>query len=252
MKDEKQNIQRDIVDKLTPEIIQDMEKIWFCADLHADHPKIVEICGRPLQLDEKFINELKEKHKNDEKWSMMRDREWKEAMNPIHNEWLLKEVFNKYVQKKHEVYILGDLSLGIRKDAEKFIAKMNGNKHLILGNHDKNISHLGNFSEITQIKDFSYSRFGLNIHIVLCHYPFASWNRKVHGSWHLYGHVHGRFENTGLSYDVGIDNKDDRFKVSGWTRPINLYEVVQIMNEKQKKLTEELGFIGIDSNDLDI
>jgi len=200
MKEERQNIQ-ELLDKLTPEVIAEMQKIWFTADLHQGHPKIVNICNRPTTMED-------------------------------HDNFLIKEVFNKYVQKKDEVYILGDLSMAKRKDAEKFIARMNGNKHLILGNHDKNISHLGNFSEITQIKDFTFSRAGLNIHIVLCHYPMASWNRKIHGSWHLYGHVHGRFQNTGLSWDAGIDNRAIACGVFGWMRPINLHEVCLIMSER--------------------
>lgn len=198
------NIQTDIIDKLTPEIIKDMEKIWFTADLHHGHAKIIDICNRPTIYED-------------------------------HNEWLLKKVFNKYVKDKDEVYIIGDLSFAKRKDAELFIARMNGNKHLICGNHDKNIRNLGNFKSISDIKDFTYSRHGINIHIVLCHYPIASWNRKVHGSWHLYGHVHGRFENTGMSWDVGIDNMNNEYGVDGWLRPINLYEVIQIMHEKQLK-----------------
>lgn len=198
------NIQTNIIEKLTPEIIREMEQIHFVADLHHGHPKIVDICNRPISHED-------------------------------HDEWLLKEVFNKYIQKKHEVYILGDVSLAKRKDAEKWVARMNGNKHLITGNHDKSVDKLGNWNEITQIKDFTFSRYGLNIHIVLCHFPLASWNRKIHGAWHLYGHVHGRFQNTGLSWDCGIDNKRNEFGIFGWLRPINLYEVVQIMNERQKQ-----------------
>jgi len=204
MENIKNDIQKNIIDRLTLDIIEDMKKIHFVADLHHGHSKIVDICNRPISREK-------------------------------HDEWLLKEVFNKYVQKNQEVYILGDISMAKRRDAEKFVARMNGNKHLILGNHDKNVSHLGNWSEVTQIKDFTYSRFGLNIHIILCHYPIASWNRKIHGAWHLHAHSHGRFENSGLSWDVGIDNQSNKFGVFGWCRPINLYEVVQIMNEKQKQ-----------------
>lgn len=198
------NIQANIIEKLTPEIIREMEQIHFVADLHHGHPKIVDICNRPISREE-------------------------------HDEWLLREVFNKYVQKKHEVYILGDVSLARKPDAQKWVARMNGNKHLITGNHDRSVDKLGNWTEITQIKDFTFSRYGLNIHIVLCHFPLASWNRKIHGAWHLYGHVHGRFQATGLSWDCGIDNKSNEFGVFGWLRPINLYEVVQIMNERQKR-----------------
>lgn len=212
------NIQIDILDKLTPEIIQEMQHIHFVADYHFDHPKIVDICNRPVYVS---------LDRNDPKY--------KYELNKVHNEWLIKEVHNKYVQKHDAVYILGDFSLGNRKDAEKHLDRLNGNKFLVMGNHDKSVYNSTRFSQITQIKDFAYSQHGINIHIVLCHYPLASWNRKVHGSWMLYGHVHGRFENTGLSWDVGIDNQNNKYSVFGWCRPINLYEVIQIMHEKQKQ-----------------
>ena len=157
-----------MIEKITPECRLEMEKIWFTADLHAGHPKIVDICSRPTTREE-------------------------------HDEWLIKEVFNKYVKAKDEVYLLGDISFLKRNLSQQFVAKLNGNKHLILGNHDKNVEHLGNWKSVSQIKDFTFSRYGLNIHIVLCHYPITSWNRKVHGSWHLYGHVHGRLKNEGIS-----------------------------------------------------
>jgi len=201
-------IKESILNKLTPEIIEEMQHIWFTADLHHMHP-IVDICNRPISRED-------------------------------HDEWLIKEVFNKYVQKNDHVYILGDVSLGKRKDAEKFIARLNGNKHLISGNHDKNVIHLGNFNEVKEIKDFTFSRNDLNIHIVLCHYPIASWNRKIHGSWHLYGHVHGRFENSGLSWDVGIDNRNELGGVFGWCKPLNLYDICNIMAAKEEEQTPVL------------
>ena len=50
----------------------------------------------------------------------------------------------------------------------------------------------------------------------------------MYGSWNLYGHVHGRYKNAGLSLDVGIDNSEIG------QRPINLYEVCLIMHDKEK------------------
>jgi calcineurin-like phosphoesterase family protein len=47
--------------------------------------------------------------------------------------------------------------------------------------------------------------------IWLNHYPMRSWNRSFYGSWHLYGHVHGRFSAADaanawmLTKDVGVD-----------------------------------------------
>lgn len=124
-----------------------------------------------------------------------------------HDKWLI-DIWNSTVQKKDEIYILGDVSMGNKILTEKILDKLHGNKHLILGNHDNNIHTSTRFGTITQIKDF-WTKVGEDkFHIVLCHYPMASWNRKVHGSAHLFGHVHGRLEGVGLSFDVGIDAND--------------------------------------------
>ena len=212
------DIQRDILDKITPEIRKEMESIWFTADLHAQHPKVVEICNRPVYLTSTQLIDVKQKD--------VSDPMYKNLINITHNEWLVKEVINKYVRNKDDLYILGDVTMANKIASDKFLDRLNGNKRLILGNHDKNIKHSTRFAEITQIKDFTYSRkeYGINIHIVLCHYPMSSWNRRIHGSWMLYGHVHGRNKNVGRSLDVGID-------AQLW-RPLNLYEICLLMNEK--------------------
>ena len=47
--------------------------------------------------------------------------------------------------------------------------------------------------------------------IWLNHYPMRSWDGRFHGSWHLYGHVHGRLAEEDesrpslLTRDVGVD-----------------------------------------------
>ncbi len=189
---------KSILEKISPQAKEELEKIWFTADQHHGHNKIVDFCKRPTTVEQQ-------------------------------DEWLINETWNKYIGKKDRVYILGDLSMANRNEAEKFIGKLNGQKYLILGNHDKNIQNSTQFVQITQIKDFTYSQFGLNIHIVLCHYPMMSWSRSIHGAWHLYGHVHGRAKHPGLAMDVGIDNKD----FEGY-RPLNLYEICEFMSLKEK------------------
>ena len=32
--------------------------------------------------------------------------------------------------------------------------------------------------------------------ICLCHFPLAEWNGYFKGSWHIYGHIHNRREET--------------------------------------------------------
>lgn len=227
-----------ILEKITPEIQKDMESIWFTADLHHGHPKIIDICNRPIYLDRKIMDELKRKNANDPEYNVYDDREYKRLIDPLHNEWLVKEVINKWVSKKDTLFFLGDLSMAKRVIAEKFIDRLNGNKFLIIGNHDKNIHNSTRFSQRTIRKDFTYSRLGINIHIVLDHFPLTSWNRKVHGSWQLYGHEHGRIKNSGLSFDVGIDNPKLLTITGGVHRPLNLFEIVKIM---EAKINKKLG-----------
>ena len=223
-----------ILDKLTPECIESMKKIHFIADLHFCHPKIVNICNRPVPLIEGLDISIPEQ---------------KVRINELHTDWLIREVYNKYIGKRDDVYILGDVSMASRIETEKIIDKLNGNKYLILGNHDKNLVHSTRFSQITQKKNFVFSQYGLNIHIVLDHEPIASWERKIHDSFHLYGHVHGKFKSLspeikkfmGLSWDVGIDNKEnyigfDNQEHNNWCKPTNLYEVIQIIAWKSKIL----------------
>jgi calcineurin-like phosphoesterase family protein len=231
---------KDILNLITPEARKVMETIWFTADLHHGHPKIVNICNRPVYIDSKIKDEFLHKHANDEKpYDIYRDKEFlRNYVDPALTEWLVKDVINKWVKKKDTLILGGDVTFAKRADAERFLDRLNGNKFLIVGNHDKNIQNSTRFSQITQIKDYTFSQFGLNIHIALCHYPLVSWNRKPHGSWHLYGHVHGRYKHPDLAFDIGIDNTDLISLPNGGWRPINLYEVCQIMSEKAKLIGE--------------
>ena len=84
--------------------------------------------------------------------------------------------------------------------------------HSLPGNHDKQARKLTqDFSWIENLNEISIQ----GQTIVLCHYALRVWNRSHHGSWHLYGHSHGRLPEspTSLSMDVGVDIHD--FRPSG-------------------------------------
>lgn len=182
---------------LTQEQKDSLSRIWFTADYHHGHPPIIRHANRPVSPED-------------------------------HDEWLINEVHNKYIGKKDRVYMLGDISMAIRKEAEKFLGRLNGQKSLVKGNHDKNIHNSPHFIKIDSMMDFEYKQFGLNLHIVLCHYPMMSWNKSYHGSWSLYGHVHGRLKHPYLGLDVGIDSDD-----IAQYRPLNLLEIAEWMKRKQ-------------------
>lgn len=171
---------------------KEAQHIFFVADTHFLHPKIVDICNRPTTIEE-------------------------------HDLWLIDRI-NSKVGKKDMLYILGDVSMGDKIKTEKLLDKINGNKILILGNHDNNIKSSTRFGEIKQIKNFNFNSPSYpNIHMVLCHYPMASWERKIHGSFHIFGHCHGRLKNCGLSFDIGVDCNN--------YYPLNLVEVMDKMTK---------------------
>ena len=179
---------------------EEIKHIFFTSDIHLLHPKIVDICERPTTIEE-------------------------------HDEWIINRI-NEKVGKKDKLYILGDISMASKDKTEKLLDKIHGDKILIVGNHDNNILTSTRFKEVKLIKNFTFNSPSYpNIHIVLCHYPILSWERKIHGAMHLFGHVHGRTKNNiGLSMDIGVDCNN--------YYPLSLEEVL----DKMTKLSLDLMY----------
>ena len=115
------------------------------------------------------------------------------------NQWLINK-WNSVVKKNDTVYHLGDFSVYSNKTfLMDMIEKLNGNIIFIKGNHDKNLH------KVTMAHDYLELNYN-DITICMSHYPMLTWNKKHHGSIHLFGHCHGqsKFRN-GRSMDVGID-----------------------------------------------
>lgn len=134
-----------------------------------------------------------------------------------HNNWLI-EKWNNTINKKDIVYVIGDFCFANREETIKILNKLKGEKHLILGNHDKSSDHLnGYFKSISQIKEVKFKQQNYpflkeDFDIIMCHFHIINWNRKHYGSCHVAGHSHGRLDDYNLStpdlrVDVGIDSK---------------------------------------------
>ncbi len=123
-----------------------------------------------------------------------------EEMNEI-----MIERHNKRVGKRDHVIFIGDWCAS---DDEKFVKSMfnamNGQKHLIPGNHySKAVLSL---PWATPVKDqWVIRQRSVGRTFVLNHYASYSWDRMYHGSYLLYGHTHGRLRGHGRSIDVGVD-----------------------------------------------
>jgi calcineurin-like phosphoesterase family protein len=84
-----------------------MMKYWFTSDTHFGHARIIELCGRPFR-DVQHMNET------------------------------LVENWNAVVAPDDHVFHLGDVALGDIEDSLSNISRLNGVKHLVTGNHDRN------------------------------------------------------------------------------------------------------------------
>ena len=96
--------------------------------------------------------------------------------------------WNSVVKKDDTVYHLGDFSW-LKPDGEhEILRQLNGNKILIRGNHDyKPTEDWTAVLSVAEIVDGDRR-------VVLSHFPIASYKNMSHGWYHLYGHVHGAFE----------------------------------------------------------
>ena len=116
--------------------------------------------------------------------------------------------WNEAVGEGDEVWHLGDFAVG-RKQARihELLAGLNGSKHLIAGNNDgPDTLDAPHWASVRHYAELALGdRF-----LVLCHYPFRSWNRMSRGAINLHGHSHGRLEPMPRQLDMGVDVHDFR------------------------------------------
>lgn len=99
--------------------------------------------------------------------------------------------WNRKVKHGDTVYMLGDAFWKSNADSAEIMKRLNGHKHLILGNHDK-IS--GSLSAMWESVDNYAEITDGNTLVILCHYPILFYRNQHHGAVMLYGHVHNSAE----------------------------------------------------------
>lgn len=96
--------------------------------------------------------------------------------------------WNSVVGKDDHVWHLGDFAYKSSENAAVFLKKLNGHKHLIMGNHDakwmKNVDAAQYFESIEHA---TYMVDDQNRRIWMCHYPLMD---PLRFTWMLYGHIH--------------------------------------------------------------
>lgn len=146
-----------------------MGKIFYISDLHLMHRNVIKFDNRQFETVEGMDKAL------------------------IDN-------WNSVVTNADHVYHLGDFCWGKKDDWITYLKQLNGNIHIVTGNHDlkqfgsdvkKYLAEVADYKEITDN----------GRHVILCHYPIpfykADYNPDV---YMLYGHVHTTVENDFMEY----------------------------------------------------
>ncbi|MCM1542711.1 MAG: hydrolase [Blautia sp.] len=173
--------------------------IYFTADLHFCHEKIIKHAQRP------FLNV--------------------EEMNKT-----LIRKWNNKISYDDEVYILGDLTMKGAGIASEILSSLSGRKYLIKGNHDQFVDspdfERSLFVDVQDYMEITY----LNTKFILFHYPIVEWNGFYKGAIALHGHQHNHkdynIENRKMGirkFDVGVDANS--------MMPVSAEEIIDFFNQ---------------------
>ena len=114
----------------------------------------------------------------------------------------LTTFWNDTVGPDDEVWHLGDFARHDRATVDALLSRLNGRKNLIIGNNDgpETTAAVG-WTSIQHYAEMTVDRTLL----ILCHYPFRTWNQMGRKSVDLHGHSHGKLKPLTRQYDVGVD-----------------------------------------------
>lgn len=172
----------------------------FTSDLHFGHRNVITYCNRPYddteQMDEALINQ-----------------------------------WNSQVKPNDDVYFLGDFGINKSKALDKsLVGKLNGNKHIILGNHDACFNTLHNNPDCATthakvarkyldagwrfVDVVKYLMLKDGTHVVMTHLPpdnsldnrYSQYKLKNNPDFtYLSGHLHAHYLKKDNLIDVGFD-----------------------------------------------
>jgi calcineurin-like phosphoesterase family protein len=171
--------------------------IWFTADTHFSHRRILEY---------------------------QRNRDYA-TIAEMNADIMLR--WNSVVADDDTVYVLGDFHLGgSAVEIKDIIARLKGTKILVKGNHDKrkdNWYRAAGFAEV--LRGYQTIQLKNGDFVTVAHYPYkpsllrcawyalTNWNmlrftkqmRKDDGMFLLHGHVHAQWQRKGNMLNVGWD-----------------------------------------------
>ena len=155
---------------------------YYISDLHLGHKNILRICNHPFNNIEEM--EIK-----------------------------IIENWNKKVTPEDDIWLLGDVIHHHGGNYVNTLKNLNGKKHLIIGNNEKNIMNNEKAKKLFESIDYYREITDNDKMVVMFHHPILEWNRYYQNSIHLHGHIHNKttldtykiIKNRKNAYNVGVD-----------------------------------------------
>jgi calcineurin-like phosphoesterase family protein len=159
--------------------------VFFTSDPHYGHHNIIEYSKRPFTDVDDMRRVLMQK--------------WNDRVGP-----------------RDLVYVLGDFTMGKPDFAKRVLGGLNGEKHLIIGNHDRSAAKMieAGFASVNKEMEYQLGPYLVD----MSHYPycndmkelgyedkFAARRPKDRGRWLLHGHCHIAWKVRGRQVNVGVD-----------------------------------------------
>jgi calcineurin-like phosphoesterase family protein len=153
------------------------ETVWFTADTHFGQGGAIGMFRRPF----KSVAEMDQ---------------------------ALVARWNDQVRPDDHVWHLGDFAIKASPDrVAHLLGSLNGCKHLIIGNNDgPSTMEAVAWESVSHYADLVVD----GTRMILCHYPFRTWDGMSAGAYNLHGHCHGRLSRIARQIDVGVDLWDYR------------------------------------------
>ena len=177
-----------------------MPRTWLTSDHHFGHTNIIKYCKRPF-------------------------------VDANHMDGVLLRKWNERVASDDEVLHLGDFSFHVPYYSSDIYNKLNGNKSLVIGNHDVTSSrmHRIGFTKVDCHKRVS----GEHRWIYLCHDPYHYHHKHKAEDVELVlnGHVHEKWKVNKINgmwhINVGVDVWD--------FYPVSLEEVLALYDKTKSR-----------------
>lgn len=155
------------------------------------------------------------------------------------NETIVTNI-NSMVSDNDTLYILGDIAFMAPGKACDYLKRINGEKVVVWGNHDRKLRASSEFASQKGLMGVKFDADYVSRHfevdgyksgVVMMHFPIYSFEGQLNGGAHVHGHCHSvrarrnTFGDKRRVQDIGMD--------TNFMMPYNLEDVIREMRTRE-------------------